>query len=542
MSIRTRIAVCGAAACVAVVVGAFAADGQITTFAGTTGGFGDGEALTIAKFNQPEGLGLSADGATVLIADANNHRIRKLDLASNIVSTAAGDGVADLFGDGGQAVNASVDTPTDVAFAAGSSAVFYIADSKNHRIRRVAADGTITTYAGTSQGLSGDGGPATTAQFNGPRELAIIGDALLVADAGNNRIRRIDANGIVTTVAGSTLGFSGDGGPAISAQLNSPRGVTPTADGGFLIADAGNSRIRKVDAAGTITTVGGSGAGFGGDGGNATDAKFANPSDVVEIGNGGFIVADTANNRIRRVTPLGATFTISGGAPGLGGDGGPASAAQLNTPNSLQFAPGGGLLVGDTANHRIRRVADFGQVPAPELFRSVGVVPVSGTVTVKPRARAGFIPLREADLAPNISDIDATAGQVDVTVRDHVGQLRTVHADRGTFLMSQPTSGSVIGDLKLTERLDGCRGTKAITTNATTKKVRRLRVRVKGKFRTTGRYASAIARGTAWTMTDLCDRTLIRVTEGTVMVRILRSGRFIKVRAGQTRTILAKSR
>lgn len=542
MSIRTRIVVCAVVACAAAVGGVSAADGPITTFAGTVGGFGDGEAVTVAKFNQPQGLGFSADGATVLIADTNNHRIRKLDLASNIVSTAAGDGVPDLFGDGGQAVNASLNAPTDVAFAAGSSAVYYVADSLNHRIRRVAADGTITTYAGTTQGLSGDGGPATNARFNGPRELAILGDALLVADAGNNRIRRIDANGVVTTVAGSTLGFSGDGGPAIAAQLNNPRGVTPTADGGFLIADAGNNRIRKVDAAGIITTVGGSGAGFGGDGGSATDALLANPSDVVELPHGAFIVADAANNRIRKVTPLGAIFTVSGGAPGLGGDNGPASGALLNSPNALQFAPGGGFLVGDTANHRIRRVADFGQVPDPELFRSVGVSRISGTVTVKPRNRTAFIPLEEPDLTPNISDIDATAGQVDVTVRDHAGALRTVHADRGTFVMTQPTSGSVIGDLKLTERLDGCRGTKAIATNATTKTVRRLRVRVKGKFRTTGRYASAIARGTAWTMTDLCDRTIIRVTEGTVIVRIFRSKRIIKVRAGQTRTILARSR
>ncbi len=542
MSIRVRVLVCAAVAGVLCVVGASAADGPITTFAGTVSGFGDGAATTVAKFDRPEGIGLSADGLTVLIADAHNQRIRRLDVATAIVSTVAGGGVPALLGDGGPAAGAFLNTPTDVAFAADGG--YYIADSLNHRIRRVAPDGTISTLAGTVRGLAGDGGLATLAQLDTPRELAVIGGALLVADAANHRIRRIDANGIISTVAGTSGGFSGDGGPAVIAKLSNPRGVTATSDGGFLIADAGNNRIRKVDAAGIITTVGGATPGFGGDGGLATDAQLAGPSDVVEIANGGYIVADTANNRIRRVTPLGAIFTIAGGAVGFGGDGGPASAGLLNTPNALQFAPGGGLLVGDTANQRIRKLGDVGQVPDPVLVRSIGVTPVAGLVTVRPRTRTAFIPLRERDLTPNISDVDAIAGELDVTVRNRSGALRTVTAARGTFRITQPTSGPIIGDLKLTEKLDGCRGTKAITSHAAAprKKVRRLRVRVKGSFRTIGRYASAIARGTAWTTTDLCDRTLIRVTEGTVIVRILRSGRTIKVHAGQRRTILAKSR
>ena len=546
MSIRARALVAGLAACLTWVGGAMAADGPITTFAGTVGGFaGDGAQATSALLNQPEGMAIATDG-TVLIADARNHRIRKV-APSGIITTVAGDGVQGLGGDGGSALNASLDTPTDVAFAAPDGlSGYYIADSRNHRIRRVAPDGTITTFAGSVQGLAGDGGPATAARLDTPRELAILADGtVLVADAANHRIRRIAPNGIIVTAAGTSAGFSGDGGPAVSAKLTNPRGVTPTADGGFLIADAGNHRVRKVDAGGIITTVGGGGAsGFGGDGGLATAAQFSGPSDVLEIGNGGVIVADTANNRIRRITPLGAIFTVTGGAAGLGGDGGPASAGLLNTPNALQVATGGGFLVGDTANNRIRRVGDFGQVPDPELVRSIGVTPVSGVVTVKPRTRTAFIPLRERDLAPNISDIDATGGQLDVTVRNRSGALRTIHAGNGAFRMTQPASGRVIGDLKLTGKLDGCRGTKTIASHAATprKKVRRLRVRVKGRFRTTGRYASAIASGTAWTMTDRCDRTIIRVTEGTVIVRNLRSARVQRVRAGHTRTILARSR
>ena len=538
-----RLTLAVLAACVMCSGAATAADGPITTFAGTIGGLaGDGGTALAARLNQPEGMAVAADG-TVLIADARNHRVRKV-APNGIITTVVGtdEGFA---GDGGPAVDALLDTPTDVAFAADGG--YYIADSFNDRVRRVAPNGTITTVAGIGQGLAGDGGPATLARLDTPRELAVLADgALLVVDAGNHRIRRVAANGTIVTVAGTSTGFSGDGGPAVAAQLNNPRGVTPTADGGFLIADAGNHRVRKVNSAGIITTVGGGIAGFDGDGGFATGARLSGPSDVVELPNGGFVVADTANNRIRRVTPLGAIFTISGGAAGLAGDGGLASAGLLNTPNALQFAPGGGLLVGDTANHRIRRLGDIGQVPDPELVRSIGVTPIGGTVTVKPRTRTAFVPLRERDLAPNISDIDAVSGTLDVTVRNRSGALRTVRASNGGFRVTQPAAGVIIGDLTLTDRLDGCRGTKVIASHAVgaapRKTTRRLRVRVKGRFRTIGRYASAIARGTAWTITDRCDRTIITVTEGTVTVRNLRTRKLLTVRAGQTRTILARTR
>lgn len=524
------------------VGGAAGADGPISTFAGTIGGFaGDGEPATRALLDQPEGMAVGADG-TVLIADARNHRVRRV-APDGIITTVVG-GAEGFGGDGGPAFDALLDTPTDVAFRADGS--YVIADSGNHRIRRVAPNGVITTIAGVGQGLAGDGGPATAARLDTPRELAPMSDgALLVVDAGNHRIRRVGPDGLIATAAGTSLGFAGDGGPAIAAQLNNPRGVTPTGDGGYLIADAGNHRIRKVDAAGTIATVGGSAPGFGGDGGFATGAQLAGPSDVVEIANGGFLVADTANHRIRRVTPLGAIFTVSGGAPGLGGDGGLASGALLNTPTALQFAPGGGILVGDTANHRIRKLADIGQVPDPELVRSIGVTPVDGVVHVKPNARPAFIPLRERDLTPNVSDVDATAGTLDVTVRNRIGELNTAQVSRGGFRVSQPPAGVIIGELALTDRLDGCRGTRRITAEhgATPRRsVRRLRVRVKGRFRTIGRYASAIARGTAWTITDTCDRTIVRVTEGTVVVRNLRTRKVHTVRAGQRRIILARSR
>ena len=521
---------------------ALAADGPITTFAGTIGGFaGDGGPATAALLNQPEGSAVAPDGA-VLIADSRNHVIRRV-APSGVITTVAGTSTSEgLIGDGGQATLAQLDTPTDVAF--GPDGSYYIADQFNDRIRRVDRNGVITTFAGTIQGLSGDSGPATSAQLDSPRELAIMPDgALLVVDAGNHRIRRI-AGGIITTVAGTVQGFAGDGGPATAARLSNPRGVTPAAGGGFLIADAGNNRIRRVDAAGVIRTVVGSAAGFVGDGGLATAGRVAAPSDVIEIANGGMLIADTANNRIRRVTPLGTIFTIAGGAPGLAGDGGPASAGLLNTPNALQFAPGGGILVGDTANNRIRRLGDIGRLPDPVRAASIGVTPVAGTVAVQPASTTGFIPLREPDLTPNGSAMNAAAGSLDVQVTNATGVLRTARVSGGGFVARQSTSSAVLTDLRLSDKLPGCvaRVTSGHAEQAVAKRTRRLKVRVKGKFRTIGRYASAIARGTAWTIVDGCDRTVVRVTEGVVTVRVLRTGRPITVRAGQTRTILRTAR
>ena len=520
---------------------AFAADGTITTLAGTVGGFaGDGGPATAALMSQPEGTAVAPDGA-ILIADSKNHRIRRV-APNGTITTVVGDGTPGLAGDGSSnLLAAELDTPTDVAFGADGS--YYIADQLNDRIRRVKA-GVITTFAGTGQGLGGDGGPATAAQMDSPRELAIMPDgALLVVDAGNHRIRRI-AGGVITTVAGTVRGFAGDGGPATAARLDSPRGVTPAAGGGFLIADAGNNRIRRVDGAGTIRTVVGSAAGFVGDGGQATAGRVAAPSDVVEISNGGLLIADTANNRIRRVTPLGTIFTIAGGAGGLAGDGGPASAGLLNTPNALQFAPGGGILVGDTANNRIRHLSDIGRIPDPVRTASIGVTPVTGAVAVQPATTTSFILLRESDLTPNGSAVDATGGSLDVNVTNAFGVLRTARVSGGGFLATQSASTAVLTDLRLSDRLPGCvaRTAGSHQSNAVAKRTRRLKVRVKGKFRTIGRYASAIARGTAWTMVDGCDRTVIHVTEGVVTVRVLRTGRPVTVRAGQTRTIMRTAR
>ncbi|MCA1678645.1 MAG: hypothetical protein LC777_06705, partial [Actinobacteria bacterium] len=178
----------------------------------------------------------------------------------------------------------------------------------------LAAPGDISTVAGNgTPGFSGDGGPATAARLNRAEGVAVTTDgSLLIADSGNDRIRRVSPGGTITTVAGSTQGFSGDGGPATSAQLHYPSSIAVTADGGFLFTDTSNHRVRKVSADGTITTAAGTVQGLDGDGGLAVNARLFAPYDVAVLPDGGFLIADTGNHRVRRVFPGGTIVTVAG--------------------------------------------------------------------------------------------------------------------------------------------------------------------------------------------------------------------------------------
>jgi DNA-binding beta-propeller fold protein YncE len=523
---------------------AHGADGIITTIAGSTPGlFGDGGPAVAAGLDGPEGVTTLPDGS-LLIADTANSRIRRV-APDGTITTALGEDGPGLSGDGGPAELAQVDHPADVA--AMPDGGYLIADAGNDRVRRVAPDGTVSTVAGTIRGLAGDGGPATAARLDAPVELAPTADGgFLVADSGNARIRRVAADGTITTVAGTSAGLAGDGGPATAARLDRPAGVALTPDGGFLIADAGNGRIRRVAPDGTITTVAGAGTGSAGDGGRAVAALLDDPSDVIPLSHGGFLLADRGNDRLRRVTPLGTIFTIAGGAPGLAGDGGPASAALLRSPTSLLPAPGGGVLVGDSGNARIRRLSDVGAIPPPQLLRSVGVQPARGTVTVRPGGSGPAIPLQEQDLAPTTSSVDATRGAIDLTVRRRDGvRLATAEVSQGSFRMSQSPRGPAVATLTLTGPITGCARPRAGAASADgrtrkrTARPRRVHIRVKGPYRTNGRYASAIASGTAWTIVDGCRSTVIHVTEGRVKVTDRRTHRVHVIRAGRTYTALA---
>ena len=240
---------------------------------------------------------------------------------------------------------------------------YLIADSGNNRVRRVSADGMISTVAGSNRGLSGDDGPATDAQLNGVFGVAVTADGgFLIVDSNNSRVRKVSADGMISSVAGSTSGFSGDGGPAVDAQLSFPFGVAVTADGGFLIADTGNNRVRLVSAEGTISTVAGSTLGFSGDGGLATDAQLIGPKGVTITVDGGFLIADTGNNRVRRVAADGTITTIVGSRAGFSGDSGPVGTAQLRRPVGMLQTAGGGLLVVDGANNRLRFISAAGRI------------------------------------------------------------------------------------------------------------------------------------------------------------------------------------
>jgi len=288
--------------------------------------------------------------------------------ATNTISTVAGsDSFGGFSGDGGPAVAAAINEPAGVAVMPDGGYLF--ADAGNDRVRRIFPDGTINTVAGPGNfGVPGDGGPATAAGLRDPLGVAAFPDgSYLIADAGAATIRRVSAAGIITTVAGTgTPGYSGDGGAATAAQLFAPSGVAVTADGGFLIADTGNSRVRKVSPAGTIRTVAGTGAfGFSGDGGPATAAQLGqnSPYAVAVTADGGFLIGDETNSRVRRVSPTGVITTIAGtGVRGFSGDGGSATAAQLDTPMGVAATPDGGVLISDFFGNRVRWVSPTGVI------------------------------------------------------------------------------------------------------------------------------------------------------------------------------------
>ena len=350
------------------------AAGAISTVAGG-GPVGDGGAAVAAQLYSPSGV--APDGAgNLYIADQNNARIRKVD-AAGAITTVAGDGTKGYGGDGGAATEAQLLGPAGVALDGAGN--LYIADRFNHRIRKVDASGVISTVAGDGTfGFGGDGGPATAAQLNRPAGVALDGAGnLYIADVNNNRIRKVDASGVISTVAGDGMrGYGGDGGPATAAQLNRPFGVAPDGAGNLYIADSWNSRIRKVDSAGVISTVAGDGMrGFGGDGGAATAAQLSTPVGMALDDAGNLYIADLFNNRIRKVDAAGVISTVAGdGTRGFGGDGGPAVAAQLYYPIGVALDDAGNLYIADENNHRIRRLtpASAPRIPADGIVLATG--------------------------------------------------------------------------------------------------------------------------------------------------------------------------
>ena len=339
--------------------------GIITTVAGNFyGGYaGDGGAANVASFNHPEDVAIDSSG-NIYVADTLNAYVRKVTPSNGEVNFIAGDGALGYSGDGAAATSAGLIEP--FALAVDSSGNVYIDERGDGRIRKIDTKGNISTIAGNGTlGFTGDSGTGTTAELNLPQGVAIDSSGnVYIADTQNNRVRKL-SGGTISTVAGNGVyAYSGDNGPAIQAQLNSPQAVAADAAGNFYIADTANHVVRKVAANGTITTLAGNGsAGSGGDNGAATSAQLNKPAGVTVDSAGNVYIADTANSRVRKVVPGGTISTVAGGGtPGYGGDGGAGTSAALNFPSGLAVDAAGNVYIADTDNSVIRKLSTGGTI------------------------------------------------------------------------------------------------------------------------------------------------------------------------------------
>lgn len=400
-----------------------AGTGVIETIAGTgSWSFsGDGGPALAADLALPLGLALDADG-NLLVADAYNHRVRRIDLGTLVITTIAGNGTEASTGDGELAHLASLNFPVALAVDPGGN--LYVAEDRGHRIRRVdRATGRISTVAGTGEaGFSGDGGPATSARLERPAGLAFDpAGGLFVSDAGNYRVRRVSTSGVITTWAGSgESGYSGDGGLAAAARL-SPAGLANDPSGtGLAVVDRENNRVRRVSFdTTTIFTVAGNGLyGYLGDLGPATSAGLRAPWRVAIGPEGDLYVADSENGRVRRVGRESRRISTYAGG-GSGPDGGPAESARLDFPVGLAFDSAGNLLIAETWAGRVRKVE-----------RSTGLI---RTVAGGGELTGDGVPATSARLQSPLGICLDSAGNLFVADAD-VNRVRKV--DAGTGLVS----------------------------------------------------------------------------------------------------------
>jgi sugar lactone lactonase YvrE len=336
----------------------------ITTAVGTgeKGFAGDAGPAEKALLNGPFDLCFDRAG-NLYFSDTFNNRIRRVDAARGVITTVAGNGEKAYSGDGGPAIHAALNEPYGVVVDRNGN--LYIADRLNRRVRRVdAATGIITTLAGTGEAAySGDGGPAERAGLAEPNGLAFgpHETVLYITDVADNRVRVVDlASGTIATFAGTGAAeHSGDGGPATAAGSFGARAVKVGPDGTVYILERQGSSLRAVDPkTGIIATIAGTTArGYAGDGGPALAAVFDAPKEMAIDGNGDLLIVDTENHAIRRIDlASGIVDTIAGGHKGGEGDGGPARQAGLGRPHGIAVGPDGALYIGDTENHRIRKL------------------------------------------------------------------------------------------------------------------------------------------------------------------------------------------
>jgi uncharacterized protein (TIGR03437 family) len=498
------LAVVSGTACLA-AAGAVPTFYIIQTFAGSDDS-GDGGSALAAALSQPEGIAVD-DSGNVYVADAAVHRVRKIG-ADGSIQTVAGTGVAGFAGDGGPAIAALLNQPYGLALDAAGN--LYIADLGNGRVRKVAIDGAIQTVAGGGSlpaTSTGQGGPAISAQLAEPRNVALGPDgSLYISDFGSNQVYRV-LNGQLSLVAGTgTAGFSGVGTSAVLAQLNAPAGLAADPSGALYFADSGNNRVRKVyngviitvfntpaptgvaldsngmlyvaaagyfgtvvqqipgiaavrdvtlDTAGNIyftssafvseisnggapATIAGSGTtpGFGGDGGPATSAQLDLPSGVVLDSNGNAYIADTSNNRIRMVTPSGIISTFAGtGDP-----------AQLNAPLGLAIDSSNNLYVANTGNNEVDKITPAGTISpiASQLNHPVSVaIDTQGSVYIADSGNNRIVQVPAGGTASTFAKMD---GPLAVAV-DASGNVAVADATQIWKVASDGSATSLIGGM-----------------------------------------------------------------------------------------------
>jgi uncharacterized repeat protein (TIGR01451 family) len=333
-----------------------------------------------APLHNPISVAVDPAG-NVYVSDLGNNVVRKVDTSGTITTVAGGGSPPDGIGDGGPATSAALSSPFGIAVDAAGD--LFIADQGHNAIREVNSAGTISTVAGNfNSGFSGDGGLATSSALANPSAvLPIPGGGFYLTDTANARVRKVDASGVITTVAGDGLsGSAGDGGAATRAQINQPFGLAMDEAGDLFISDIGANTVRQVDPLGGISTVAGSpsgASGYSGDGGPATAALLNAPAGLAYRA-GSLFITDNSNNVVRQVDPAGTITTVAGnGSSGYSGDGGPATAASLAFPGGVALDGSGNLLIADTGNSVLRRV-DHPALPADLLALRLAATPTPG--------------------------------------------------------------------------------------------------------------------------------------------------------------------